>query len=246
MNDSLGDRIKSYENRFTSDTFLPTLPVIIRLDGKSFHRWTKGLDRPFDTEFKIVMCDVTKQLIHETGAKVGYTQSDEITLILYHEDYKSQVYFQGKVFKINSICASMATAYFNYKVKESYKFQNKHLAFFDCRSFQVPNLWEAVNCLIWRELDATRNSILSVGQANFSHKEMQGLNCSEIQEKLFQEKGINWNNYPYYCKKGTYFGRSENGIQELKIPPLTKILNAPEVLFNNAKIILKESNQHEN
>lgn len=238
--DSLGDRIKFYEKRFTSDMFLPNLPVIVRLDGKAFHGWTKGLDRPFDSEFKIVMCMITKQLIKETSAVIGYTQSDEITLVLYTKEIKSQIFFDGKVSKINSVCASMASAYFNNKTKEFGKFDNKPLAFFDCRSFQVPSEWEAINSLLWRELDATRNSILSVGQANFSHKEMQGLSCAQVQEKLFQEKNINWNDYPYYYKKGTYYRRDPEGIQELKIPPLTKIYNAPDVFFNGADIILKE------
>jgi tRNA(His) guanylyltransferase len=237
MNESLGDRMKSYENRFTNDSFLPNLPVIVRLDGKAFHSWTKGIEKPFDKNFVKLMCDTAVALIGETHPVIAYIQSDEITLIFYKEDFKSQIYFDGKVFKLNSVCASIATAYFNYYAQEN--FSDKPLAFFDCRSFQVPSKWEAVNCLIWRELDATRNSILSAGQANFSQKQLQGLNIKQIQEKLFQEKGINWNDYPDYFKKGTYITR--NG--ELNIPPLNKIFNAPEVIFDGVVPLDKERMQ---
>ena len=243
MKDSLGDRMKGLEDRYTHDSFLPTLPVIVRLDGKSFHTWTRGLDRPFDFEFKSLMVEVTKSLLLETHAIIGYSQSDEITLIFYNDNPEGQIYFDGKTFKINSVCSSIATAHFNSKKDSFEKFKNKPLAYFDCRSFQVPNQWEAINCLIWRENDATRNSILSVGQAMFSHKKLQGASCKQIQEMLFQEKGINWNDYSSDCKKGTYLRRLPGRIEEIDMPPLSRIENAPDVIFNEAKPIMKEGSR---
>ncbi len=239
-NSSLGDRMKGYEGQFTHDQFLPTLPVVVRLDGKSFHSWTKGLVRPFDQDFVYLMKLVTAKLVKETSALVGYTQSDEITLILYKEDPKSQIYFDGKVFKLISVCASMATAFFNDAVPSIPNLKGKPLAFFDCRAFQVPNKWEAVNCLVWREQDATRNSILSLGQAHFSHTKLHGKSCAEIQEMLFQEYKINWNDLEPSLKKGTYVRLAEGEAWNMDIPPLQKIANGPEVIFNNAAVILKE------
>lgn len=230
--------MKGYEGQFTFDQFLPTLPVIVRLDGKAFHSWTRGLQRPFDQDFAGIMAMVTSKLVEETSAVVGYTQSDEITLILYKEDPKSQIYFDGKVFKLISVCASMATAYFN-KVS-SKSFPDKPLAFFDCRAFQVPSKWEAVNCLVWREQDATRNSILSLGQAHFSHTQLHGKSCAEVQEMLFQSFDINWNDLQTWEKRGTYVKYKEGRHTSLDIPPLQKIANGPEVIFDNAAVILKE------
>jgi tRNA(His) 5'-end guanylyltransferase len=230
--------MKSYEEQFTKDQFLPTLPVIVRLDGKAFHSWTRGLARPFDKSFAAIMSDVTSRLVIETSAVVGYTQSDEITLVLHKEDPKSQIYFDGKVFKLISVCASMATALFNKEA--SLIFPDKPLAFFDCRAFQVPSKWEAVNCLVWREQDATRNSILSLGQAHFSHTQLHGKSCAQVQEMLFQSFDINWNDQEDWEKRGIYVKYKEGERFVLDIPPLQKIANGPEVIFDNAAVILKE------
>jgi tRNA(His) 5'-end guanylyltransferase len=212
---TLSDRIKLYEKNWAMKA-IPLLPIIARLDGRAFHTWTKGLDRPFDSKFMEMMQITTKRLVQETCAVIGYTQSDEITLIFYSDDIESQIFFDGKLQKMNSVLASMCTAYFNIEVQKTVKadmneraqlFFHKPPATFDCRVFQVPSLTEAVNCLIWRELDATRNSILAVAQSKFSHQEMQGKQTPELQEMLFQKYGINWNHYSPQEKRGSYFRR---------------------------------------
>lgn len=204
MRDDLGDRMKLYEGQESGRRFMPKLPILARLDGRSFHSFCKGLDRPFDERFKDLMVHATKYLVEETNALVGYRQSDEITLCWYSDDIKSQVFFDGRIQKMTSILAAMATARFNRLLSEYLPDKAHLMPTFDCRVWQVPTLEEAANVFVWREQDAVRNSIQMVGQANFSHKQLQGKGCNEIQEMLFQEKGINWSNYPAWARRGTY------------------------------------------
>lgn len=223
-NDSLGDRMKTYEN-VTRTHLTRRTPVIIRIDGKAFHTFTRNFVKPFDDILVETMQDTMKYLCENIeGCVLGYTQSDEITLVLC--DYKkltSQAWFDNNIQKMCSISASMATLEFNrkfcenknrwimdtydcvhsnegmlgewFKIKIAYDGASFHGALFDSRVFNIPKE-EVNNCLLWRQQDATRNSIQSVAQANFSHKQLQNKNCSELQEMLFQEKGINWNNIP--------------------------------------------------
>ena len=230
-NDNLGDRMKTYEN--VTRTYLTRrTPVIIRIDGKAFHTFTRGFVKPFDDILVETMQDTMKYLCENIeGCVLGYTQSDEITLVLC--DYKkltSQAWFNNNIQKMCSISASMATLEFNrkfcenknrwimdtydcvhsnegmlgewFKIKIAYDGASFHGALFDSRVFNIPKE-EVNNCLLWRQQDATRNSIQSVAQANFSHKQLQNKNCSELQEMLFQEKGINWNNIPTHLKRGS-------------------------------------------
>jgi len=206
MKDTLGDRIKFYESQTTSTKLIPRLPVICRLDGRSFSSFTKGLKRPYDERLTKLMIETTKYLIGETNANCGYHQSDEISLVWYNEEYDSQMIFNGKIFKITSTLASMATGFFN-KNLSSYIPEKSHLIpTFDCRVFNVPTLEEAANAFLWRELDATKNSITMAASHYYSHKFLMGKNSSEKQELLFQ-KGINWNDYPDHFKRGTYIQR---------------------------------------
>ena len=227
-NDSLGDRMKQYE--YVTRTHLTRrLPVIIRLDGKAFHSFTRGLKKPFDEVFVKSMQETMKYLCENIqGCVFGYTQSDEITLVLV--DYNSRdtdAWFDNNIQKMVSVSASMATIsfYHNFrqnminwvnsnvgeivygdedKLKYSKTILDKtnSYAMFDSRVFTLPKE-EVINCLIWRQQDATRNSILSVGQANFSSKELHGKKCDKIQDMLFVEKGINWNDYPTTLKRGS-------------------------------------------
>lgn len=220
IKDDLGNRMKeNYENR--AKTYLTRrTPVIIRLDGKAFHTFTQGFAKPFDEVLANTMMRTMKYLCENIqGCVLGYTQSDEITLVLV--DYKnlnSEAWFDYNVQKICSIAASMATYAFN-RIFEKEHMQwrlNKQDspivsaherslmrgALFDARCFNIPKE-EVTNCLIWRQQDATRNSIQMVAQANFSHKELQGLNTSQLQELLFTEKNINWNDFPTRYRRGS-------------------------------------------
>ena len=225
--DSLGDRMKeNYENR--AKTYLiRRMPVIIRLDGKAFHTFTKGLKRPYDIIFHNTMNATVKYLCENIqGCKLGYTQSDEITLLLTDYDtLTTDAWFDYNVQKICSVSASMATMAFNkffgyeyedYSVshpeewtrtigeEKSYAmilYNKLNNAMFDARCFNIPKE-EVVNCFIWRQQDATRNAIQMLGQCNFSHNELQGKSCDEIQDMLMTQRNINFNDMPTEFRRG--------------------------------------------
>ena len=232
--DSIGDRMKKYEG-IPRNFLTRRVPAIIRLDGKAFHTFTKGMQKPFDRVLMNAMQQTMKYLCENIqGCVLGYTQSDEITLVL--TDYatiKTDAWFGYNVQKMASIAASMATLAFNkalYQAIDDYFNRGDVLsamhsedteerakvrkyadimanafrkgALFDARAFSVPKD-EVCNCLIWRQQDATRNSIEAVGQANFSHRELQGKSCNDIQEMLWCQRNLNWNNFPADCKRGS-------------------------------------------
>ena len=204
---TLGDRMKNYEN-INRNKLIPNIPVIIRLDGKAFHSFTKGFDRPFDNVLINVMDKTAKYLCKNImGCKLAYVQSDEITLLLTDFDsIETQMWFGGNIQKIVSVASSMATMEFNKQFEiETFgvnRYKNKvGTAMFDARVFQMP-IYEVVNNFIWRQQDATRNSIQLVGQANFSHKQLHKKSCNQIQDMLMLEKNINWNDFPTNVKRG--------------------------------------------
>lgn len=213
--DSLGDRMKQYES-VPKNYLTRRIPAIIRLDGKAFHTFTRGMEKPFDAILMKAMQETMKYLCENVqGCVIGYTQSDEITLVL--TDYasiKTDAWFGYNVQKMTSIAASMATLAFNelfFRIitnanvsnEKFFKYKDKvNTALFDARAFSVPKD-EVCNCLIWRQQDATRNSIEAVGQAHFSPRQLHGKSCNEIQDMLFVEKGVNWNNFSTDCKRGS-------------------------------------------
>ena len=227
--DNLGDRMKeNYENRAKTQLLRRT-PVIIRLDGKAFHTFTRGFKKPFDDILIEAMQQTMLTLCKEIqGCVLGYTQSDEITLVL--TDYKNletAAWFDYDVQKICSVSASIATLAFNrsfakqcalYAPSYSNDINNAHInsiykgALFDSRCFNVPKE-EVTNCILWRQQDAIRNSINSVGQTNFPHKELQGLSTDQILKKLLEEKQIDWNKLPVHLQRGSCcIKREVNGV----------------------------------
>jgi tRNA(His) 5'-end guanylyltransferase len=229
VNDELGKRMKEYYEQVPKSRLVRRMPVAIRLDGKAFHSFTRGFKKPFD-EILIKSMQETMQKLCENiqGCVLGYHQSDEITLIL--TDYKklnSSAWFDYEVQKMCSIAASMCTLYFNkifrtnvnafFAGKSGAELGEYHTtmcmardkgAMFDARCFNIPKE-EVTNLIYWRQLDATRNSIQMVGQANFSHKELQNKSCNQIQDMLMLERGINWNDLPVYQKRGSCCIKSE-------------------------------------
>lgn len=193
----LGDRMKMYENA-SKFKFTRRMPLIIRLDGKAFHTFTKGMDKPFDKWLINAMQQTTQYLVNNIqGCKLGYTQSDEISLLLTdYDNFDTEAWFDKKVQKVVSIAASMATAYFN-----EFQLNNGGLALFDARAFVISKE-EVANYFIWRQQDWTRNSIQMVAQANFPKKTLFGISCNELQNKLLTEKDINWSNYASHLKRG--------------------------------------------
>ena len=250
--DSLGDRMKeNYENR--SKTYLVRrMPVIIRLDGKAFHTFTRGFKRPYDKVFHYAMNETVKYLCANIqGCKLGYTQSDEITLLLTDYDkLDTAAWFDYAVEKMCSISASMATLAFNKAFEKGISdyidtvnaLQDSELeeerkyveilmnaltkgAMFDARVFNIPKE-EVINCFLWRFLDCERNSIQMLGQTYFSHKELHGLSCAQIQEKLFQKYSINWSKYPEDFKNGVCVKRNNDG--NFEITPMVDPRKNPE------------------
>lgn len=237
IHDELGTRMKEFYESVPKTKLMRRTPVAIRIDGKAFHTFTRGFSKPFDDVLINTMQDTMKYLCKNIqGCVLGYTQSDEITLILV--DYKrlnSSAWFDYEVQKMCSIAASMATMAFNKffesnvekendsftaewldedtynpnykntKLKDLWRVHNNALkngAMFDARCFNIPKE-EVTNLVYWRQLDATRNSIQMVGQANFSHKELQGKSCEKIKEMLITEKGISWEDFHPMYKHGS-------------------------------------------
>jgi len=180
-NDNFGDRMKAYESQTTNTKLIPLLPMVARLDGKGFSKFTKGLKRPYDERLSKLMIETTKYLVKETNANCGYTQSDEITLCWFNDDPKSQPYWNGKVFKILTDLSAMCSVYFNEKLPEYLPEKVGKRPRFDARVWNVPNLNEAVNTFLWRELDATKNSISMASQHYFSHNFLEGKDSSDKQ-----------------------------------------------------------------
>lgn len=216
MNDTLGDRMKAYE-AVSKNFLIKRVPVVLRIDGKAFHTFTRGFAKPFDSILSDAMAITMKALCENMqNCQFGYTQSDEISILLVDDKtVTTDSWFGNNVQKMVSVGASIATMAFNKafneilvlkelsgEVKDADVYIKRvWTALFDCRAFNVPKE-DVCNYLIWRQQDATRNSIQSVGQANFSPKQMHGLSCSMIQEKLFSEKGINWDKTPTKFKRG--------------------------------------------
>ncbi len=225
--DALGDRMKGYEN-ITRSYLTRRVPAIIRLDGKAFHTFTRGMVKPFDSVMTQAMQQTMKYLCENIqGCVLGYTQSDEITLVL--TDYatiKTDAWFGYNIQKMVSVAASMATLAFDrefiiahgdwfsksfdngvsdqpgFLQLDSLYTSKQHRAMFDARVFSIPKD-EVCNCLIWRQQDATRNSIEAVGQAFFSQGQLNKKNQSDIQEMLWSQHGVSWNNFPTESKRGS-------------------------------------------
>lgn len=206
--DNLGDRIKQYERIETCGKLIPMLPTVVRLDGRSFSKFTKSFE-PFDEDMLHAMVETTKFLVDESNAVIGYTQSDEITLILHTETVTSQLFFDGKKHKLLSNLASLASVKF-YEILLSRKGDNmpKQLPSFDCRLFQVPNKMEAWNSLLWRVQDCIKNSIQMLAQKHISHKKLQGKN-QKGQLNMLESLGVTWGNLPSAFKEGTFVRKNE-------------------------------------
>ena len=244
INDFLGDRMKNYEAR--NQYWLQTrTPVIIRVDMRAGHTFTKGFQRPFDEVFGNSMVRTMEYCAANIGNCVfAYCQSDEITFVL--SDYRklnTDAWFGYRTDKLCSIAASMATMAFNRffeaemnvfkaghtifdtnewaypkagEIYGAYMLAKSKGAMFDARCFNIPKE-EVCNCIYWRQLDATRNSIQMVGQANFSHAELQGKSCNDIQDMLHEQRGINWNDFPTRWKRGVAWTKTNGTDYEMPI-----------------------------
>jgi tRNA(His) guanylyltransferase len=204
--DSLGDRMKAYERRETERTLMPALPVIVRLDGRAFHTFTKGMTRPFYEPMSRAMIETARYMVKESHANFAYTQSDEITLGFWNDDPTAEQAHAGRVQKLVSLLAAMASVKFLEEVILRMPERAKKLPIFDARVFNLPNLAEAANCVLWRTWDCEKNSITMAASAYYPHKELQGKNGPAKHEMLFA-KGVNWADYHAFFKNGTFLRR---------------------------------------
>jgi tRNA(His) guanylyltransferase len=264
VQDSLGDRMKNYERRETDRSFLPYAPVYARIDGRSFSKFTKGLDRPFDTRMADAMQSTTAKLVGATNAVIGYTQSDEISLVWETTGPDEEMFFAGKVQKLCSVLAGMASAFFIVECIEQggllAEKAMKGAPHFDARVFQLPNRTEAVNALIWREKDAIKNAISMAAHHHFSHKSLQGLNGQQKLERL-AEAGVDFEAYPERFRRGVYLRNitrempmpdevrqkipahkqppegaviKRSAVMPVSMPILVTVMNRNEVIFDEA------------
>lgn len=226
-NDTFGDRMKSYE-AVTNVFLAKKIPVILRFDMCHGHTYTRGFEKPFDNIMVITMQKTMKALCESIqGTVFGYTQSDEISLVLVdYQTLETSAWFNYRLEKICSIGASMASRYFNKffietVIEEMNKPENINKKFdvyikkffsadFDCRAFNIPKE-DVCNNILWRQRDAEKNSIQMLAQSLYSHKELQGISRKNLQNKMFTEKGVNWNELPIPYKRGSACRKDENG-----------------------------------
>lgn len=208
--DALGTRLKAYEHIETQTKLIPGNPVYIRLDGRGFSKFTKTMQRPYDARMSLLMEETTKYLVKEFNAVIGYSQSDEISLVL-ENTYETPCMFEGKIQKLVSTLAASATAYFNANFQNHFDTSvlefSKRLPTFDCRVINLPSKDEVANMILWRYLDAIKNSKQMAGHHYFSNKELFKLNTDQIVGKLHSEKNVNWYEYPQFFKEGVFIKR---------------------------------------
>ncbi len=226
--DSLGDRMKEYE-RCSQTILTRRIPAIIRLDGKAFHTFTKKMDRPFDNDLQNVMLDTAQYLVKNIqNCKLAYTQSDEISLMLIdYERLETSPWFGNKVQKIVSIASAIASVRFNDIYNKTFPEHKKtavDYAIFDARVWSLP-VDEVCNYFVWRQQDATRNSVQMLAQSHFSDNELHGVSNVKAQDMLIEHHGINWNNTETYFKRGGCVRRIKGERQpeiDNEIPIFTK------------------------
>lgn len=265
--DSLGDRMKGYENIEAGRRLEASLPIMVRLDGRAFHSFARGLQRPYDTRLQKLMQATTERMVDETNAVLGYTQSDEISLVILTSP-ESEPYFGGRVQKLCSTLSATCSVFFNVMLPDLLPEKSNACPTFDCRAWNVPTLWEAANTILWRELDASKNSIQMAARSMFSHTALQDLTGKEMIEKMKSEQSVNWEDYPADFKRGSFFRRviteapftpeeiatlpekhqarrnpslivKRSKVTKIGLPALNTISNLPEVLFAGADIVLK-------
>lgn len=259
--DTAGDRCKRFELAEAGRRALPGIPLLARLDGRAFHTYTRGLKRPFDEDFGRCMLETTRALVSELGSSVGYTQSDEITLLWWVPARGPTTYpFDGRFQKLVSVAAGLASAAFVRLAAEHLPEKSKILPCFDARVWQVPTREDAVDVFAWREDDATKNSLSMAARALYAQRELHGKSGSALHE-LLHARGVNWNDYPARFKRGVYVRRevslraitdeerakiperyrpaegqvvSRAEVRAFDMPPIRRVLNPAEVLFDGA------------
>lgn len=209
--DDFGDRMKAYEAVEASRVLDAGLPIYARIDGRSFSNFTRAMRRPFDERMTAAMVGVTRHIVGATHARIGYTQSDEISLVWLADNPESEPLFGGKVHKLTSVLASMAAASMQYEIRQSFDTVDADvlcaaLPHFDCRVFSLPSKIEATNAFLWRAMDARKNAVSMATRSVYSAKQMHGKDQTAMRAML-SEKGIDFESYPTSFKWGTWVRR---------------------------------------
>lgn len=259
--DALGDRCKRFEIAEAGRRAMPGIPLLARLDGRAFHTFTRGLNRPFDERFGRCMVETTQTLVSDLHALVGYTQSDEITLVWWVPANGPKDYpFDGRFQKLTSISAGIASAAFARLAAEHLPEKSRSLPSFDARVWQVPSQEDAIDVLVWREDDATKNSLSMAARAHFSHAQVHGKGGAELHD-LLHSRGVNWNDFPTRFKRGVYVRREavtrsftaeqlarilerhrpspgktvvRSEVRVMDMPPIRRVANVVETIFEGA------------
>lgn len=263
--DEFGDRMKMYEAVETARTLDPALPIYARVDGRSFSNFTRAMRRPFDDRMTAAMVGVVKYLVGATHARIGYTQSDEISIVWLSEE-DAQPLFGGKVHKLTSVLASMAAASMQYEIRQAFDDNDasilcEALPHFDCRVFSLPSKVEAANAFLWRAMDARKNAVSMAARSVYSSKEMHGKDQSEMRAMMAQ-KGIVFEDYPLAFREGTWVRRvtvekplgnyelaripekhrpapgsrvTRSEVRSFHIPEFHRVANRSEVIFDSAE-----------
>ena len=206
--EKLSDRMKSLEQVEAARHLDSDKPIIIRLDGKNFSNYTKKLNKPFDKRLSNIMIECTKFLMEQSSASIGYTQSDEISLIIVKRNDNEEIFYNGKIQKITSILASMLSVKFNQLIEELIPEKKNIPAYFDCRAWNTNNLEEALEVIVWRRKDAIKNSISMAAHQYYSHKQLHKKNSDE-KLALLKQVGVDWQKYDQEHREGSFLARVE-------------------------------------
>jgi tRNA(His) guanylyltransferase len=202
-NDEFGNRMKAYEAVETARRLDPMLPIYARIDGRGFSKFTRGMERPFDPRMTAAMIETARYLVEATHARIGYVQSDEISLVWQADKPDADILYAGKVHKLVSVLASMAAAKFARECPEGFE---DRLPAFDCRVFQLPDQIEAANAILWRVKDCRKNSVSMIAQSMFSHRALEGKRQSDMHAML-RDRGVDFSSYPEVNRLGCFLAR---------------------------------------
>lgn len=202
-------------------------PIIVHIDGKNFSKMIKNkFEKPFDKEFIDMMNNTAKFICQNVqGVKLAYTQSDEITLIITKSSTDSEIFFGGRLCKLQSVIAALATSEFNRHFIRRQVFDkddwsnvqvrdldqellDMKMTQFDCKAWNVDTLYDAILWLLFRNIDCVRNSKQQAAQTYLSHKALEKLDTDKQIAKLLEEKNIDWNQYPDNMKYGRFIKKA--------------------------------------
>lgn len=258
-NDEFGNRMKAYEAVETARKLDPMLPIYARIDGRGFSKFTRGMEKPFDARMTTAMIETARHLVAETHARIGYVQSDEISLVWQASSPDADVLFAGKIHKLVSVLSSMAAAKFARVCPAGFE---DRLPAFDCRVFQLPDRIEATNTVLWRVLDCRKNAVSVVAQQFFSPRDLIAKRQADMHEML-RDRGIDFSSYPAENRLGAFLGRRsfelgpvdtdwrgpEGGTEttrrskvvQIDLPALDQVANRVEVIFEAAEPFVFDS-----